>query len=361
SADNDLLIEGINNYYDGLYRQAINNFNTYINDKNENTVDALYYQTLAYLQLNQVVDAKANISFLSEMGYSFGILHWELGELYLNENGYYDSPFYNEAKKELEKAKQLGIESAGLHSDLATAYQGLGNFEKAADEYEMAIKKGAISDYINLASLYMEVGKFDSALNVYKKAVQENPESPSIYINMGDIYLQKEEYEEAINILQQGNELDSSIVGLQTKLAKAYYFNEDYEKAKQIFSSIVKDNPNIYEAYYYLAEIYNKVEENTELAINYYQQAVSYNRNYVKAYLALGDIYLEKDENYKAMSQYLKALESNSDYPDAHYRLALAYNAMNMKQAAIEELKKTLHLDSSNNKARLLLNKLQEE
>jgi len=32
-----------------------------------------------------------------------------------------------------------------------------------------------------------------------------------------------------------------------------------------------------------------------------------------------------------------------------------------MKQAAIEELRKTLHLESSNNKARLLLNKLQED
>ncbi|MFW6287173.1 MAG: tetratricopeptide repeat protein [bacterium] len=361
SANDELLIEGITYYYNGSYDQAITSFDTYIDNDDAITVDALYYQTLAYLKLNQVVDAKANISLLSEMGYSFGLIHWELGELYLNESGYYDSPFYNEAKKELEKARQLGIESAGLHSDLATAYQGLGNFEKAAEEYELAISKGAISDYINLGSLYMEIGNLDSALNVYKKAIEENPDSPSIYINMGDIYLQKKQYEEAINILNQGTELDNTLIGLQTKLAKAYYFNEEYEKAKSIFTSIINDRPNIYEAYYYLAEIYNKVEGNTELAINYYQQAVSYNRNYVKAYLELGDIYLDHDENYKAMSQYLKALESNPDYPDAHYHLALAYRAMNMKQAAIEELRKTLHLDSSHNEARLLLNKLRAE
>ena len=61
------------------------------------------------------------------------------------------------------------------------------------------------------------------------------------------------------------------------------------------------------------------------------------------------------------MAQYLKALEYNPEYPDAHFRLALAYIQMGMKEAAIEELRKTLHLDSSNNEARLLLNRLQGE
>ena len=42
------------------------------------------------------------------------MIHWKLGELYLNKDQTYDSPFYNEARKELEKAKSLGISSARL-------------------------------------------------------------------------------------------------------------------------------------------------------------------------------------------------------------------------------------------------------
>ncbi len=362
SADNDVLIEGISNYYSGDYNQTIEKLDEFLKGDNQYDVDALYFQTLAYIHLNQVTNAKENMKILNDNGYSFGIINWKLGKLYLNENGYYDSPFYNEAKRELELAKQLGISSAGLHSDLATAYQGLGNFDKAAAEYEQAINKGAVlGDYINLAALYKEIGKLDPALTIYKKAIEEDPNNASIYSNMGDIYLEKEQYQEAIDILNRGVKLNNSLLALKTKLANAYYHNRDYEMAKKHYTDVINTNANIYQGYYYLGEIYYKVEKNIELAINYYEQAVSYNRNYVKAYLSLGDLYLDQDETYKAMAQYLKALESNSNYPDAHYRLALAYQKMNMKQAAIEELRKTLHLDSSNNDARLLLNKLQAE
>ncbi len=362
SAGDMMLVEGISYYYSGDYNQSINKLEEFLKDANQNTVDAFYFQTLAYIQLNQVTNAKENMRILNNKGYSFGFINWKLGKLYLNEDGYYDSPFYNEAKKELELAKKLGISSADLHSDLAAAYHGLGNLEKAAEEYELAINKGAVlGDYINLAALYKEIGKLDPALTIYKKALGENPNNASIYLNMGNIYLEKDQYQEAIDILNKGVKLDNSLLALKTKLASAYYYNKDYEKAKKYYNDVIKANANIYQAYYFLGEIYYKVDNNLELAINYYQQAVSYNNNYVNAYLSLGDLYLEQDETYKAMAQYLKALESNSEYPDAHYRLALAYQKMNMKQAAIEELRKTLHLESSNNKARLLLNKLQED
>lgn len=360
-ADNDLLVQGVSHYYNGNYNQAAMRFKELLEVNGEN-IDAIYFQTLTYIELNDVTNARKNIDFLNRRGYNFGIIHWKLGELYLNKNQYYDSPFYNEAKKELEKARELGISSAGLHSDLAMAYQGLGNMVRAAEEYEIAIEMGqVISDYINLASIYKDTGKLDMALDIYEKAIKENPDNISIYLNMGDIYLEIGEYGKAVEVLKKGVSINNNIIALKTNLALAYYYNKDYEEAKKHFNDVIKDNENIYQAYFYLGELYNRVENNYELAINYYEQAISYNKNYVRAYLALGDLYLENKETYKAMAQYLKALENNENYPDAHFRLALAYIQMDMKPAAIEELRKTLHLDNTNNEARLLLNKLQEE
>lgn len=360
-AEDNLFLQGINDYYNKMYKEAVEKFQEVLIE-DENNIEALYYQTLSYLELKDIVKAKGNINLLAEKGYSFGMIHWKLGELYLNKDQTYDSPFYNEARKELEKAKSLGISSARLHSDLAMAYQGLGNLELAAEQYETAIKKGHIvSDYINLATIYKEAGKLDAALDLYAKALQNNPDNISIYINLGDIYLEKGEYTKAIDVLSRGLNLDSTMVAIRTNLALAYYHNRDYQKAIEEFRRVINENPNIYQAYYYLGEIYNGVEQNYELAINYYEQAISYNRSYVRAYLSLGDLYLKNEETYKAMAQYLKALEYNPEYPDAHFRLALAYIQMGMKEAAIEELRKTLHLDSSNNEARLLLNRLQGE
>ncbi|HLV09463.1 MAG TPA: tetratricopeptide repeat protein, partial [Halanaerobiales bacterium] len=177
--DNNKLLEGIAHYYEGSYQEAIRSFGEILGDDQAN-IDALYYQTLAYLEEHNVIEARNNIKQMEETGYQFGLIHWKLGSLYLNTDGYYDSAFYNEARKELEKSQELGISTSGFHSDLAMAYQGLGNLEKAVTEYEIAIEKGAEAEvYINLANLYQQTGKISEAMEIYELAIKENHENIS--------------------------------------------------------------------------------------------------------------------------------------------------------------------------------------
>ena len=82
---------------------------------------------------------------LKNNGYEFARIHWEIGKLYLNKEGYYDSALFSEAKNELEKASMLGVDSPEFHSDLASAYQGLNLYEKAIKEYEKAYEKKEIA------------------------------------------------------------------------------------------------------------------------------------------------------------------------------------------------------------------------
>lgn len=359
--NNDLFLDGLNHYYQEDYENAINTFEDHL-EENNSDIDTLYYQTLAYLKTANISMVKQNMQLLEDLGYTYAVHHWRLGELYLNKRGIFDSPYYNEAKRELEKANKLGISSASLHSDLAMAFQGLGNKKKAAEHYEIAVEKGAVvDDYFNLASLYKETGKSKSALELYKKILEEDQERRSVYLNMGNIYLDEENYQEAIDILNKGLEIDNSSVAIRTSLAEAYYKNEDYQQAKEHYQKVIEQNPNIYQAYFYLAEIYNLVEDNYEQGVNYYQKAINYNKNYVKAYLSLGNLYLENDEYYSAMAQFINAIESNSEHAEAHYRLGLAFYEMGRIESAIEELRITLHLDNDHNKARLLLNRLRDE
>ncbi|MFW6030805.1 MAG: tetratricopeptide repeat protein [Halanaerobiales bacterium] len=359
-ADNSsLFLEGVNQYYQGDYREAVNIFSEFLTEA-ENDNDALYYQTLAYLELNNISAARSNIQHLNNIGYSYALHHWKLGELYLNKEGVFDSPFYNEAKRELERANQLGISSAALYSDLAMAYSGLGNQEKAAENYEIAVEKGAeLDDYLNLANLYKDTGRINAAIKLYNKILEEDAQRSTVYLNLGNLYREQEDYPAAIDVLKKGLDLDNT-VAIRRSLAESYYYNENYQEAKRHFEQLIDKNPNIYQAYFYLGEIYNLIEGNYELAINYYQRAVNYNRNYVKAYLALGNLYFETEEYYRAITQYMNAIDSNPNHAEAHYRLALSYHEMGRIDSAIEELRTTLHLDSSHNKARLLLNRLQE-
>src|SRR6056297_307268 len=124
--DNIKLINGIEYYYNHEYNKAIENFSDFLkNDlvNEEMYIDALYYQTLSYIKNKEVNMAKNNIKKLKNNGYEFARIHWEIGKLYLNKEGYYDSALFSEAKNELEKASMLGVDSPEFHSDLASAYQ----------------------------------------------------------------------------------------------------------------------------------------------------------------------------------------------------------------------------------------------
>lgn len=359
----DGLIKGVNLFYNGEYQKAIEVFSSIQKDLSDNKlyVDTLYYQTLSYIKEVDVTKAKDNIEKLKEEGYEFGLIYWRLGEIYLNKNGSFDSPFYNEAKKQLEKASMLGIDSPSFHSDLGNAYQGLGLIEKAIKEYEFALSENNLaSDYINLANLYKKVDKFDQALKYYRKSLELEDGSISIYSNIADILTTKGKIDQAITILEKGIEKNDNYFAIYFQLGKAYFVKEEYKQAESEFEKVIEINNNNYKSYYYLAKIHTK-NENFSKAVYYYKQALKYNPNYADAYIELGDLYLDKGENYKAISQYSSAVQSNPNYPEGHFHLAKAFMKRDMRNAAISELKETLHLEPDHKEAQKLLDELTEE
>jgi tetratricopeptide (TPR) repeat protein len=361
-ASNKIFLQGIEEFYNSEYDSSIKTFDKVINNNTDSVyIDALYYQTLAYIEKNDVINARNNMNLLEELGYDFAMLHWKLGLIYLNKDSQFDSPFYNEARQELEKANILGINSRDFHTDLAMTYQGLGNQDMAVKEFELAISKGGnLADYINLAKLYKDIGEFNKAINTYKQALNIDSNNTSVYLNLGDIYLNMKEYNLAIETFTKGMNIDPSFTAIKFNLALAYYYNGAYNEAMDFFNKVIELNKNHYQAYYYIGRIVS-INEDWQHAIYYFNEAVSYNPDYAIAYIALGNIYLSQDNAYKAISQFTTAIEKNPDYPEGHYYLALAYLDLDMKEAAVAELRKTLHLQSDNDNAKKLMAKLMEE
>jgi len=359
-----ILMSGMENYYQGNYKKALNILNKDIEDKNikqQLKVDILYYRTLSQIKLYNIIEAKKTIKNLANMGYELGYLYRKLGEVYLNKNRQFDYPFYNEARKNLKKANTLGINSVALHNDLAVSYQGLNEIEKAIKEYEYILKKRKDAvNFLNLAELYKEKGDKEKAIKYYSKVLDEDTENISIYINLGDLYLQNNEYKKAVDILKESIKLDNSFAAVYYKLARAYYLSGNYKQSEEKFKEVINRNKNYYQAYYYLGKIYEN-RENWQFAIYNYEQAIKYNPDFADAYISLGNIYLHQENYYKAISSFTSAIEKNENYPEGHYRLAITYNKLNMKEAAIKELKTTLHLSSDYKQAEKLLTRLTGE
>lgn len=362
--NNEILIEGIDNYYSENYTNAIDKFEVYLNNNDsidQLYIDALYYQTLSLIKNKEVSKANNNVIKLKDFGYEFAKIYWYLGQVYLNKDGHFASPMYEEAKNNFEKASMLGIDSAKFHGDLAKAYSGLKLYDKAIKEYELAIKGDVDSSiYINLAKLYQNDNNYNKALNIYNEYLEMEDGSVSIYTNISEIYLAQEKYERAIENLEKAIEINENHFSIHYQLAKIYYNQGKIDLAKGTFEKVITLNENNYMSYYYLGKIHEK-DKNIEKAKYFYEQAIRFNNNYADAYIDLGQVYLNEDNVYKAISNFSSAVESNPQYAKAHFYLAKAFIKRNMKEAAITELRETLHLDNNYDEARELLDKLLEE
>jgi len=105
-------------------------------------------------------------------------------------------PDYNKAKEFLEKAVDLITEDEIFprtddpHFLLGIVYEHLNMFEKAVDQYKMAIKK----DELNIAALtglgnnYLWMGKFNSAVEVYNKALEIDKEDIAAHYGLAYAY-----------------------------------------------------------------------------------------------------------------------------------------------------------------------------
>ncbi len=362
-SDLDLLNQSINNYHINNFEKALQ-LNKQINLNQLNTsakVDALYYRTLIELRLGNVPEANEQIEMLSDMGYEFGRLHYELAKAYLNTYNNFDSAYYQIALEEFKKARSLGMNSAQFHRDYALAYMGLNNRQKAILQLELTIlENGNTGDYLNLGNLYKELGNLEEAKESYQKALQTDQNNVTAHSELGSILIKQAKYEEAALILRQAVQLDPDSFILNYKLGEAYYNLQEWALAESYLMKTINIKENYYLAHYHLGKI-NENLKNYQEARYYLNECIKYNPDYYWAYIALGNVSLKEENNYQAIAHYSAAIEKSQNYPTGHFYLALAYNQAGMQNAAISELKRTLHLSDSHPEAQQLLNKLTEE
>ncbi|MCF8001582.1 MAG: tetratricopeptide repeat protein [Halanaerobiales bacterium] len=362
-SDLDLLTESIKNYHQDNFQEALD-LNNKINLENLNAeaqIDTLYYRTLIQLGLGNISKGRKQLQELNDMGYDFGMIHYELGRIYLNTYNNFDNAFYQTALEQFKKARSLGINSPNFHRDFASAYIGVNNKQQAVQELEKALSKNAtLSDYLNIANLHKELNNLEKAAEFYRKALEMDDQNSNAYSELGDVLINQNNYQEAIEVLNKGVENNPDSLILNYKLGQAYYHNNNYEQAEKYLLKAVDIKQNYYRAHFHLGKLY-QAQEKYQNAKYHLNETVKYNPDYAEAYITLGDINLKQENNYQAIAQYSIAIEKNPNYPDGHFHLALAYYQSGMKEAAISELRKTLHLSDNHERARKLLDQLQEE
>ena len=84
---------------------------------------------------------------------------------------------YNQSLIHLTKAFKINPNSSKLNFNIAMAYKGLGQFEKAIHHYKktLELKPDYFQAYSHLSSLYYDKNLYFEAIEFIKKAIEINP------------------------------------------------------------------------------------------------------------------------------------------------------------------------------------------
>jgi tetratricopeptide (TPR) repeat protein len=119
----------------------------------------------------------------------------------------------SEAKRLLDRSVKLDPSNWMPHSNLATIYCSLANFEREAEELEKSIEFGGTneSEYTRLASSYIRLGKSDKAEKAVDSALDLNPRFAPALGTKGLVLMRQGRRQEAIVFLRKSKELDPSL------------------------------------------------------------------------------------------------------------------------------------------------------
>ena len=154
------------------------------------------------------------------------------------------------AQQACTRAVELANSGAEGHTCLGLLFDGTGQYEKAADQFQKAIQLEPTSDraYANLAKAYRQLNQLDKAEDVYQRAISLRPQYWLGYTQLGNFYVRQAEYEKAAAMYRRSTELaPDSYLGFNNLGAALLYAGKDQEAALAFEKSIaIRPNRDAY-------------------------------------------------------------------------------------------------------------------
>jgi tetratricopeptide (TPR) repeat protein len=133
----------------------------------------------------------------------------------------------------------------------------------------------------------------------------------------------------------------------QKDLTRGLYqmVKKDYESAVASFTLVLRDNPNVYEAYLNRAAARSELKD-YEGALADYDQAIKINPNVVESFIKRGELHAKQNDYPPAVDDYSQALRLSPKNSSALMNRAAAYKKIGDYQKAINDYSTALKLDS---------------
>jgi tetratricopeptide (TPR) repeat protein len=288
-----------------------------------------------------------------------------------------------EALPYLDRASQLNPGDYENAYELALAYAGAGQYERARTEARTLLAaqnrsgKQQAELHHMLGDVEEKLGEPLQAVREYQRAAELNPSEANLF-EWGAELLMHRAFEPAVEVFTEGTRLFPGSVRMLAGLGVAWYARGSYDQAARCLceaSDLNPDDPNPYlflgkmqsvetipsECIVERLERFVRLEPENALANYYYalslrrredagaannlaraesllEKAVHLDPKLAAAYLELGILYSERGDSSRAIATYQKAIEANPELEAAHYRLAQAYSRIGERSKGQAEL-----------------------
>jgi Tfp pilus assembly protein PilF len=198
---------------------------------------------------------------------------------------------WEKAEEEYKIALRFNSADSKSHMNLAVALMAQAKFDEAAPHMEAALRLQPNDGQFHLsyASLLQRLGRGDEAGPHYEAAARLLPDSPEAHYNYASFLASTGKGNDCVNELQRVVQLKPDYLDAQLRLADALFEKGNLEEAKMHYTTALRADPKL---------------------------AVAHN--------SLGRLYLTQGQISQAIVQFGEALRLNPDYKEAEENLRVA-------------------------------------
>jgi serine/threonine protein kinase/Flp pilus assembly protein TadD len=221
--------------------------------------------------------------------------------------------YYDDARKDFEKAVEIDPTFASAYLNLSGAYSTLINIEardRAIERAKSLSQKATDKERLFIESRYAQYVERDigKAGNILKQITEKYPREKLAHYYLGVFFRRAGNIKGAIDKHLKVLELDPGFGESQNDLGYSYIILEDYERAVEHFKEYLALNPGDANPHDSIAEAYFLMGRLGE-AISQYEEAVRIKPEFETSYFKLGYIHAIKEDTAEAMRWFDKYIE----------------------------------------------------
>ncbi len=206
---------------------------------------------------------------------------------------------------------------------------------------------------------------YQSAEEELTRALVISPDYPlvqavlsQIYSRWGALIQDQEMLQKALDLAKKSQKKRKNLPALKIALAEAKANLGENEEAKKIITKLLREKPEVGEAYYILGSIYQRNPQTADLGIENLRKSVILKPELTIAHLALGVNLLKRDKLSDCLLHLKRAVELSPENSLVHFLLGLTFSRSREFSKAKDAYQEALRIDPENIQARINLSEI---